>query len=177
MQRLQYRQEQGFSIAEVMVVLCIVAMMLPILILEYEKGHAMRMARQAAEHLAKVNKAASEYVQAHHERLSTEASASSGPEITVAVLLHEHLLPTGFSPKNLWGQEYRIYMRKPRSNELHAIVLTTGGYRTDEPAFINTLVPTAATMLHGGGFIPSGLVPGQSSGTLQGAFGGWKLEL
>ena len=173
---MQRDSERGFSIGEALVVLAILAGLFPLLMRIYESGRNTLMARQAANHLQTVSKAAAGFVEKHYENLSAAAAPASGPEITVAELINENFLPDGFSPLNVWRQGYAIYVRKPADETLQTIVLTTGSSFGDK-AFINSTAPYAATMLDGGGFIPSGLVPGQSSDTLQGAFGGYKLAL
>lgn len=133
--------------------------------------------RQAADHLMEVNHAVAEYVRGHYDTLLEQSTPASGPEIGVADLINDGHLPTGFGMRNVWGQEYRAYVRKPADDTLEVVTLTTGGSTTGR-AFTTALIPSAAALLGGaGGFVPSGLIPGQTADTLQGAFGGWALSL
>lgn len=81
---------------------------------------------------------------------------------------------------NVWGQDYAVYVRQPRAGELVGVVLTRNGqqHSVSNPKFGATTVPATATLVGGeGGFVPTGDVPGQSSSSLLGAFGGWQLDL
>lgn len=135
--------------------------------------------RQAADHLALVSRASANYVRKHQTTLISQASATSGPVISVADLVSDGLLPDGFRDRNVWGQSYGIYIRKDAISEhLRAVVLTTGGRGNETDRFLNVVVPGAAALVGGsGGFVPTGDVPGQAAGTLQGAGGGWSLSL
>lgn len=136
--------------------------------------------RQAAEQLAQVSKAAALYAKANASSLLSQTSATSGPVISSDTLVQDDLLPEGFQGRNVWGQTYQIYFRQPSTDMLQAVVLTTGGRSHDstKPKFGTAIVPSTASMVGAqGGFIPTGDVPGQSSETLQGAFGGWTVTL
>jgi hypothetical protein len=152
--------------------------LLPQLYSLWDYGHTQTQKRLAADHLKMVTLAASEYVRKHDETLRTSATASSGPSVGVPDLINDDLLRQGFSSRNVWGQTYQIYFRQPKTNELQAIVLTTGG-RTDNPAKFETIIVPSAALLAGGsaGFVPNGDVPGQTADTLHGAGGGWVLSL
>ncbi|MDR2055454.1 MAG: shufflon system plasmid conjugative transfer pilus tip adhesin PilV [Desulfovibrio sp.] len=158
--------------------LLITVILLPQLYSLWDYGHTQTQKRLAADHLKMVTLAASEYVRKHDETLRTSATASSGPSVGVPDLINDDLLRQGFSSRNVWGQTYQIYFRQPKTNELQAIVLTTGG-RTDNPAKFETIIVPSAALLAGGsaGFVPNGDVPGQTADTLHGAGGGWVLSL
>ena len=155
----------------------IIMLLLPMFARYQQQGMDNVKKRQAADHLAEVNHAVAEYVRGNYETLLDQAAPTSGPEIGVADLVAGGHLPTGFSDRNVWGQQYRAYVRKPQDDTLEAVTLTLGG-STAGRMFTTTLIPSAAALLGGaGGFVPSGLIPGQTTDTLQGAFGGWALSL
>ena len=155
----------------------IIMLLLPMFARYQQQGMDNVKKRQAADHLAEVNHAVAEYVRGNYETLLDQAAPTSGPEIGVADLVAGGHLPTGLSDRNVWGQQYRAYVRKPQDDTLEAVTLTLGG-STAGRMFTTTLIPSAAALLGGaGGFVPSGLIPGQTTDTLQGAFGGWALSL
>lgn len=157
--------------------LIILSMMLPSLIGLWDMGITKTQQRVAAEHLQAVSRASSQYVRKHQTTLISSATPSSGPTVTVDNLVADGLLPTGFKSRNLWGQNYQVYIRQPQPDALQAIVLTQGG-RAATLKFINSTVPGAAVMAGGaGGYVPSGVLPGQSTDQLLGAGGGWAISL
>lgn len=145
-----------------------------------QQGFVVTQQRQAADQLALVTRAAAGYVRKHHGELSPQATASSGPTVTIATMVTEGFLATGFRDRNVWGQAYQVYIRKDaNSGDLRAVVLTSGGRGHDTGSNFGTSVVPGAAALMGGvaGFVATGDVPGQSSGTLQGSGGGWSLSL
>ena len=172
--------QNGFTLLEVVVALIIFAALLPTLFSLWESGMNAVKARQAAEHLVKVSKATAQYVKKHQDRLALQATPSGGPELTVADLIDEELLPEGFTERNAFGQTYRVYIRQPRNKELHAVTLTFGGRGHDDKdkKFVTSIIPSAASMAGAsGGFVPGNDIPGLSQDMLRGAFGGWTLSL
>lgn len=167
------------KLIEVIGGLLIMAIILPVLADLMHQGFLTTQQRQAADHLALVSRAAANYVRKHQAELS-QATATSGPTVSVADLVHDGLLVDGFRDRNVWGQEYAVYIRKDAaSGHLRAVVLTTGGRGHKEgSSFATATVPGAAALLGGsGGFVPTGDIPGQAAGTLQGTGGGWSLSL
>lgn len=164
---------------EVIGALFILAFLLPKLADLINVGFLDTQKRQAADHMVLVNRASANYVRKHHADLLSKTSATSGPTVSVADLVDDGLLPNGFRNRNVWGQEYAIYIRKDAtSNYLRAVVLTTGGRGQDKTSFVSTVVPGAAALMGGaGGFVPTGDIPGQTADTLQGTGGGWILSL
>ncbi|WP_165177640.1 shufflon system plasmid conjugative transfer pilus tip adhesin PilV [Desulfovibrio sp. ZJ369] len=167
------------KLIEVIGALLILAMLLPKLADMMFMGLMNTQMRQAADQLALVSRASANYVRKRQTTLSSQATATSGPTVSVADLVSDGLLADGFSDRNVWGQSYGIYIRKDAaSGHLRAVVLTTGGRGNETDKFLNVIVPGAAALLGGsGGFVPSGNIPGQAAGTLQGAGGGWSLAL
>lgn len=152
-------------------------MLMPSLAGLWDVGVVSQQQRIAAEHLHSVTRASAQYVRKHQTALLASAKPSSGPVINVGDLVTDKLLPSGFLGRNLWGQTYQIYIRQPETNALQAIILTTGGRKITDK-FANVTVPGAAAMMGGaGGYIPSGVIAGQSTGLLLGSGGGWSVTL
>lgn len=167
------------KLIEVIGGLLILMVVMPTLLSAWNNGFLETQKRQAADHLALVNRASAGYVRKHQTTLLTQATATGGPVISVADLVNDGLLPDGFRDRNVWGQQYRIYIRQPQTKNLQAVVLTTGG-RSHEAgsSFGTAVVPGTAALLGGpGGFVPTGDIPGQAAGTLHGAGGGWVVSL
>jgi type II secretory pathway pseudopilin PulG len=168
------------KLIEVIGALVILLIMLPALANLWVLGSNEIEKRQAADQLVTVTKAAAAYVRKHQSTLLTQTTATSGPVIDTSPLVAEGFLQNGFQGHNVWDQVYQLYFRQPTLNTLQAVVLTTGGRGQDatDVKFGTVIVPSAAAMAGGsGGFIPTGDVPGESTGTLRGAFGGWTLDL
>lgn len=172
--------EAGFGLVDALGALLVFSLLIPMLVALWDMGATATKKRQAAAHLSKVNQAVAAYVRKHHERLVSQATAGSGPEFGVDDLIRETLLPEGFSDRNVWLQEYRIYIRAPRQGELQAVTLTIGGRGHDakNPEFGTAVIPSTAALLEGaGGFVPTGTIPGQTAGTLHGAANSWLISL
>lgn len=166
------------KIIEIIGALLVMFIVLPALFNMWEKGYGEMQKRQAADHLMRVSKASASYVRKHQATLLTSATANSGPTVSIATLITESLLPAGFRNANVWGQGYTVYIRQPQAKELQAIVLTSGGRGVEQKIFASATVPSAAMMAGGAaGFVPTGNLPGQAAGTLQGAGGGWVVNL
>lgn len=142
------------------------------------RGSVIIQQRAAASHLTQISQAANDYLLAMRDTLLGTVTATSGPVVTVDDLINAECLPEGFGRQNVWAQDYLVYIRAPRTDELMAITLTTGGQGTPDGKFASTVVPGAALIAGGAaGFVPTGLLPGQTQDSLQGVFGGYTLNL
>lgn len=158
--------------------LILLIVMLPDLISWWDAGLTATQQRLVANHMLMVTQAARQYVNRHQDTLLAQAQAASGPTVGIRELVDEGFLPDGFQPRNPWLQEYQIHVRQPQAGTLQAIVLTTGGRDNETDKFRNVTVPGAAALVGGaGGFVPSGVLPGQTENMLQGAGNGWSLDL
>ena len=124
---MKQRNQQGFTLLEMLGALIIIGMMLYALTDVWQQGSRMNEQAQAAWHIKTVNDATERYIKQNYETLLSSSSASSGPQITIADLLDADLLPDGFQDSNVWGQSYEIYIRRPQDNTLSSVILTTGG--------------------------------------------------
>ena len=143
-------------------------------------GNTATQQRLAADHMRLVVQAARGYVNRHQDTLLSQTGPNSGPTVTVPTLIAEGFLHDGFSERNVWLQEYRIYVRQPETGQLQAAVLTTGGRGVTDAGdkFGNVTIPFTASLVGGaGGYIPTGVMPGQSDDMLQGAGNGWAVSL
>ncbi len=140
-------------------------------------GLVAKQQRIAVDHLEQVNIATGEYIKAHHVDLLATTTVNTGVTISINDLITDNLLPVGFATRNIWQHEYDIYIRQPNSGELQGIVLTKGGAMQDNH-FNNAIIPSTAALLGGaGGYIPTGVIPGETSGTLMGSFRAWRITL
>ena len=126
----------------------VVIIMIPYMIGWWETGNSAVQQRIIANHMTMVMRAANQYVNQHQELLS-QATATTGPTISIADLISDGLLPDGFQPQNAWLQGYQIYIRQPQNGALQAIVLTTGGRENATDHFLNAVVPGAAALIGG----------------------------
>lgn len=151
-------------------------LLFPVLAYLMMQGYTWIQQRTVAYHLNLVVAAAREYGRTHAPALLAQATASSGPSLTIAQLQADGLLHN-VGERNGWGQSYQIYARQPEDGALRLVVLTTGGTRGGN-SFFNSTVPGTATIAGGhAGFVPTGILPGQDAGQLTGAMGGWRLAL
>lgn len=172
--------KEGFMALDAMFAIMAFLIMLPLLATLVSRGADEVEKRAVAEHLATVLDATAEYVSDNRKTLLPSTGATSPVGISIADLRNgNHLLP-GFSDLNPWGQSYGIYILQPSPDKLEGIVLTYGGrsHSTAQPEFGTIVVPSAAALVGGaGGFVPTGVMPGQSPSTLEGAYGGWRVPL
>lgn len=169
----------GFATVEMMGALLVLLVLLPALARMVNWGVVEMQKRSAATHLASVGGAAAKYALRHGATLLTQATATSGPMITLTQLRSEGFLPQAFGDRNSWGQGYSVHVREPRAGQLQVVVLTDGGRGHESGGDFGTVVaPSAAALVDGpGGFIPTGTIPGQSAGVLRGAYGAWEVDL
>lgn len=172
-------RNSGFTLLEMIITITVITILMPIAYQIWLSGFTTYQQGQVADQLRQINTAADGYVKRHFETLLASSSGSSGPQISIAQLINEGLLPDGFRNSNLWGQSYEIYVRKPHANTLHTVTISRGGREHKEgDSFAALIVPGAAMQLGGaGGFVPTGDLPGQTDGTLHGAAGGFILDL
>ena len=172
--------EAGFMGIEALGALLVFLLLLPAVNALWNLGITEVKKRAVADHLSRVVTAAQVYSRVNYDSLLTTTTASAGPAITVEDLRDANLVPQGFGDHNAWGQSYAITFRQPVAGELQSLVLTTGGrgHSASDPAFANAVVPSTAALAGGfAGYIPTGTVPGQSTGTLRGSFGGFVMDL
>ena len=171
--------QAGFTSLEILGGLVVLLMLLPVLASLMESGLNNIRKRAVADHLAKVLDAASAYSRTHWTNLTGVATATHAVSISMAQLRADRFLPDGFADTNPWGQSYTAYALQPSAGELQVLVITSGGRGAGEKkSFLNSDVPSCAALIGGaGGFVPTGDMPGQPGGSLQGAFGGWRMDL
>ena len=128
----------------------------------------------AAGQLKTVAEGFESYVLDNHTNLIATATATTATGITFATMKAAGHVRAGVSDTNIWGQGYVAYVLEPKAGTLEIIILTTGGSRTDVD-FRNQVVPgTAVKIGSKGGYVPSGLLTGQATATMQGSYNGWQ---
>lgn len=131
--------------------------------------------RLVAENMLVLADAAKLYVRKHNAQLAGSAGPTSGPQISLAALRSEGLLRPNFSDRNMWGQQYSIYVRSSGSDLLRIIIVTSGG-RSRSKKFNNTVVPGAAALIGAaGGYTPTGNISSIPAGVMQGAGNNWRI--
>ncbi len=168
----------AFSITESIMVALALMIVIAIVAKFVSRSSTIIQQRAAATHLMQISRAANEYLLVKRDSLIGTVGVATGPTVTVEDLIEAECLPEGFGSRNVWAQDYLIYIRAPRPDELMAITLTTGGTDGDDGKFAATVVPGAAALAGGAaGFIPSGIIPGQPQDILRGVFGGYAIAL
>lgn len=165
--------EEGFTLIEMMFSLVIMALIIPGIVLWMEMGKEETKKKVAAGQISSIGQALSEYTLDNYGSL-----LGSTTNITIDDLSTNGYLPSDWdnSLKNPWGQSYDLYVMNPSSQNLQALVMTTGG-TISAAKFQNEVIPSASTMIGAkGGFFPTGNIPGESASTIQGAYGTWELS-
>lgn len=171
------KKSSALTLSETICVLIIILMCMPIFANMIERSLIATQQEVAANHINTVNKAVGEYIKAHFVSLLETTNKTEGLTLTVSDLVAEDLLPEGFNPINVWRQAYLIYIRQPINDELQGITLTTGGFNGDKK-FNGVTIPGTAILVGGaGGYIPTGVIPGQTNSMLIGSHYGWKINL
>ncbi len=172
------RKSNAYGLGSAMLGILILLSLLPAIASQINEGLTYLKKRSAADHLKQVNLAAGEYIKLHHAELLQKCTATKGETVTIKDLKDDDLLPDGFVERNVWYQDYKIYIRQPKDKELQGIVLTDSNGKNYDNNFINTIIPSAATFLGGaGGFVPSGQLPNQSTNSIMGSYGMWEFDL
>lgn len=173
------KKSNASGLGSAMLGILILLSLLPTIASQINEGLTYLKKRNAADHLKTVNAAVGEYIRLNHVRLLQNCTASKGETVTIKDLKDDDLLPDGFAERNVWYQEYKIYIRQPKDKELQGIVLTDSNGKTNyDNKFVNTIIPSTATFLGGaGGFVPSGNLPNQSANSILGSYGMWEFDL
>lgn len=169
--------EAGAAALEALGALVALMVLLPSLYALVDFGLTEMKKRAVAQHLTEVTDAAVSYGRKHYNALIDQSTPTSGPTIGIEDLRREQFLSDNFNTLNPWRQSYTIYSREPKEGELQLVILTQGGlgHEPERPEFANKVVPSTAALAKGG-FIPTGL-NGQPTGSLQGAYNAWRLDL
>lgn len=176
------------NMMDVLLSLIMTILMTGIILGVVQWGSQKNTQKKVAEQLNQVAQAAQQYAIKHQFEILDSATTTAGPNISVQQLIDDGFLPHGFTDRNSWGQNYRIYFRK---NEITVPDVTTGADTTEEgittvvmteggtqnsASFHNNTVPgTVAFLPSGGGYVASGVIPNQPQGNLIGA--GWQRVL
>lgn len=174
------KNEAGFTLIEVLAAVTIMAILIPSVLALMNLGSGKARQRTAAEQLKQVHRAATEYIQANYATLQAAATASDSVSVSVADLKSGGYLPATFQTTNPWNQTYTLYVTQPSAGNLQGLVVTSGGegHTAAQPAFGNRIIPETAAMAGAiGGYFPTGDIPGQAAGVVQGAYGGWQFAL
>lgn len=170
--------QAGFALLDVLTAIAIFALLLPGIVSFLQMTSQSTSQNAAASHMEQVATAAKEYVLANHNAIVSAATATSSYGFSVADLRNNGYLLSSHNNRNPWNQDYNIYALNPEDEDIHLVVLTTGGRGGGISEFENKVIPTAAARIGShGGYVPTGQISGQSSNVLQGAYGGWSFAL
>lgn len=173
-------RQQGFAMMDVLAAITIFALLIPGMLTFMQLSTQSTEKKVAAEHMDRMATAAEQYVMDNHASIVSSATGSSSVSISVSDLVSGGYLPSGHGTKNPWNQSYSIHAFNPEDQDIHLILVTSGGkgYTASKPEFATQVVPSAAAMAGSkGGYVPTGDVSGESSSVVQGAFGGWQFDL
>jgi Tfp pilus assembly protein PilE len=162
------RTQRGFLTFEALAVLIVATIAAGVAYQQYGKYLDRISNKQAAEHAQLVADAGGKYLKDNYSTVLTSAGPTTPAIITIDMLINTDHLPTGFSPRNAYGQDYTIRVIEPQPNQLQALVVTTGGQQIPE------LDGRRIAQLMGakGGFISS-----VDSTKAIGSFGGWEIPI
>lgn len=162
------KHQKGFTVIEVIIVL-IVSTLASVAAASYYARYLDRQTNLAAsDHMVVVSRAATQYIKDNYGTVSAAAGPAAPAVITVAMLRNTGYLPTGFSDKNAYGQDYSVLALKPSANKLQTLVVTSNGDAIKELYMIDIAKRIGAQ----GGYVSS-LSPAIASGS----FGGWSTPL
>ncbi len=169
-------KRNGFTIIEMIAVLLVMGF-LSMFFAQYMSMGATQLSKQAAaKQLVQVADAATLYIADNYDALQNTATDTSAAVVNLSDIISGGYLPESFG-KNPWKQTYVLYVLEPTGKNLEGLVLTSGGMPTDDE-FENLVIPSTAALAGSvAGYVPTGLISGQSSSVIKGAFGGWKLDI
>ena len=88
--------------------------------------------QHAAQQQQQVAKAAEKYLKDNFSTVLASAGATAPAVITVPMLRNTRYLPAGFRDTNIYGQQYQVLARKPATNQLETLIVTSGGQAASE---------------------------------------------
>lgn len=124
--------------------------------------------RIAAEHQRTATGAFAKYLKDNYTTVLNNAGPTTPVRVTVEMMRNTGYLPSGFSPTNGFGQTILGLARRVNTNQLEAIVITTGGQVIPELG-----IRTIAEHLGA----PGGFISALRPGVVQGVRGGWEVAL
>lgn len=174
------RHQAGLTLVEAVAAISLVLATIPIMLTVFNALEGDREAKVAGESLDRVRLAAREYILDNYSSLASSTTATTSEEIDFSDLESGGYLPDGFEDRNVWDQEYGIYVLQPDPDRLQGLILTEGGRSHDpnDPDFGEQQVPEAASYLGAmGGYVPTGSISGESSDEVRGGLGTWVVDL
>ena len=162
------KQQRGMALMEALFVLILAAVAGSVALQQYGRYLDNITNKQAAEHATIVADAAAKYLKDNYAAVVAIAGPTTPATITTAMLKTTNYLPSGFSDKNAFGQDYTVRVIEPQPNQLQALVVSTGGQTIRELDGRRV----AQYMGARGGFISS-----VDTSIATGSFGGWQVPL
>lgn len=172
----RHNDESGMTMLEMIAALFVLGV-ITVFMAEYvNRGAAEIGKKAAAQQLKRYAEAAQLYIEDNYATLQATATPTNAAVVATANLIAGGYLPASFGD-NPWKQSYALYVLEPAGKPLEGLVLTRGGTSGDRE-FQNRLIPATAALAGAvAGYVPSGLLPSEPASTIQGSFGGWKLDI
>ena len=168
--------EKGFAVVDVMIAIVLISMFLPMIAMYAKTTNESITQKAVASQMRDVLTGVESYIKANYTTLAAAATNTHAEVVPFADLISGNFLPPNYNSVNPWGQAYGIYVLQPSANDLQVFILTSGGrsHSLDNIEFGNRLVPQAAAMIGAkGGYVPTGILAGESDTELRGAYAGW----
>lgn len=137
--RKSARNQQGFSLIEMVFVVAIVAALV-LFAVKWAVAEAKSSVNSVNARLQRsVGDAAQRYVLANYAALQAATSTTTPAQVTMAQLMSgAYGLPAGTSLTNSWGQTFQVSVLKDAGGNLLPIVETVGGQAMPDDAVRNT---------------------------------------
>jgi hypothetical protein len=166
--KAQRKGQRGIAVMEALLVLIVGSIATSVAIQQYGRHLDAITNKQAADHATSVADAAAQYLKDNFATVAGAAGPTTPATITMNMLKTTGYLPTGFSDRNAFGQEYLVRVIEPQANQLQAIVVTTGGQAIRELDGRRVAQYIGAR----GGFVSA-----NDATKATGSFGGWEVAL
>lgn len=160
--------QRGFLSLDMAIGLMVLSIVITLATLWQFKQMDAQDYRIAADQQKTIAQAQVKYLKDNFAAVLANATPTVPVQITVPMLINTHYLPAGFSATNVFGQTILGLARKPNSNQLEVIVVTTGGQPIPEMGI-------RAIAEHLGG--PGGFISKTDPDVVQGVRGGWQVAL
>ena len=162
------KYQSGFSMVEMIMALAIMGVVIAGSARMTEQYMGDTKNQIAAKQLQDVIAASKQYIKDNYAAVVATATPVSPATITVATLVSDNYLPSGFSATNAFGQTMETRALEPVANQITAVTVTSGGTAIND-IDLGSIAASIGSM--------GGSVRSTSSTTLTGAMGGWSIPL
>ncbi|MHB1764556.1 MAG: shufflon system plasmid conjugative transfer pilus tip adhesin PilV [Gammaproteobacteria bacterium] len=181
-QSTSLRKQRGLTLIEVLFAVALGSLLLVSVLSLAEQGTREMREAAAGAQLKELGHAVESYVMNHYAALAASATATQAVAVPLESLISGGYLPSGYTGVNPYADRYTLYVLEPKSGDLAALILGSGGFSwRNDPAdnhYADVVIPGAAQA--GGpeaGYVATGDVPGEVHDSLVGAYGGWSFSI